>query len=478
MRRTLLALLVTLFLSSFAWAQEVTFGFEDLPLGDLPPEGVVIARTLPAGDPIPGYDPDNPPGVDHIAIRISRTGVAPARIDEVPEVEGRPDWGSRTLSPFADPFEASRMVIEILHVSPDMSGDRGVESIAWEMGDFFPSDIDEYEFQTFAAAPAVPESITGGGILLPGFPPPTQLFLATDRWVQRAHPITRFEVVGGSIEGAPIYPHSLYYDNFVFTVSPIDPGVQGFVPGTDVPASDFGGEFGFAYGLGNTGGDPRPTAKIDDAETYECGIDVLSGTVSDSSDGVLEYQWVLIGPGGEDVLAEGTVTVLAGVETPLPGETVDLCLGVHTIELRVLDGTALAGVDTADVEVVDTTPPTLESVSSSHSELWPPNHQMVTVTITASASDNCCDSPTLAAVVTSNEPEDSKGDGRFAPDWTEPVDQTNGTITFDLRAERSGKGDGRTYTVSVTAVDGSGNISPPEAVTITVPHDKGKKGKK
>jgi hypothetical protein len=474
----LVALLVTLFLSSFAWAQDVTFTFEDLPLGDIPPDGVVIARTLPAGVFIPNYDPNNPPADDHIAIRVSRTGPAPARIDEVPDVDGRPEWGSRTLSPFADPFDPSRMVIEVLHVSPDGPDERGVEYIAWEMGDFYPSDIDEYEFQTFAAAPAVPVSITGGGILgiPPPFPPP--LFLATYKWVQRAHPITRFEVVGGSAEpvpeGAPFYPHSLYYDNFVFTVSAVNQ-----FQGTDVPASDFGGEF-LSAGLGNTGGDPTPTAKAIGGGPYECGSDtiVLNGTVSDSTDGALSYKWVRLVPGGgETVLGQGTVTVLAGEETSLPGKTVDLCFGVHTIELRVLDVTALEGVDTAYVEVVDTTPPTLESVCSSHSELWPPNHQMVTVTIKASASDNCCD-PTLAAVVTSNEPEDSKGDGRFVPDWTEPVDQTNGTITFDLRAERSGKGDGRTYTVSVTAVDGAGNVSLPQTVTITVPHDKGKKGKK
>jgi hypothetical protein len=473
----LVALLVTLFLSSFAWAQDVTFTFEDLPLGDIPPDGVVIARTLPAGDFIPNYDPDNPPADDHIAIRVSRTGPAPARIDEVPDVDGRPEWGSRTLSPFADPFDPSRMVIEILHVSPDGPDERGVEYIAWEMGDFYPSDIDEYEFQTFAAAPAVPESITGGGILgiPPPFPPP--LFLATYKWVQRAHPITRFEVVGGSAEpvpeGAPFYPHSLYYDNFVFTVSAVNQ-----FQGTDVPASDFGGEF-LSAGLGNTGGDPRPTAKIDDAGPYECGIDVLSGTVSDSSDGDLSYKWVVLLPGGgETDLGEGTVTVLAGVETQLPGETVDLCLGVHTIELRVLDVTALKGDDTADVEVVDTTPPTLDPVSS-HSELWPPNHKMVTVTIDANASDNCCGSPTLDVVsVSSDEPVDGRGDGKFVPDWDNIViDQNAGTITLDLRAERSGKGDGRTYTVLITATDGVGHETE-KPVIILVPHDKGKKGKK
>jgi hypothetical protein len=46
---------------------------------------------------------------------------------------------------------------------------------------------------------------------------------------------------------------------------------------------------------------------------------------------------------------------------------------------------------------------------------------------------------------------------------------------FDLRAERSGLGDGRVYTITYKAVDNCGNMTF-VSVTVTVPHhvDKGK----
>ena len=75
----------------------------------------------------------------------------------------------------------------------------------------------------------------------------------------------------------------------------------------------------------------------------------------------------------------------------------------------------------------------------------------------------------------SNEPQEGLGDGDTAPDWTEPViDQANGVISLQLRAERSGSGDGRVYTIAITATDNSGNSST-APVEIIVPHDKGKK---
>ena len=123
---------------------------------------------------------------------------------------------------------------------------------------------------------------------------------------------------------------------------------------------------------------------------------------------------------------------------------------------------------------VDTTPPTLEP-EANQTILWPPNHRMVDIVINANASDNSGLPVTLTASVSSNEPEDGTGAGDKAPDMTVPIiDQETGTITLQVRAERSGTGDGREYIISITAVDSSGNSSTANLVII-VPHNKKKK---
>jgi hypothetical protein len=69
---------------------------------------------------------------------------------------------------------------------------------------------------------------------------------------------------------------------------------------------------------------------------------------------------------------------------------------------------------------------------------------------------------------TSNEPEDGPGDGNLAPD----ILITGGSV--QLRAERSGTGTGRLYTLTATSSDLAGNDATATA-TCTVPHDQGKK---
>jgi len=121
------------------------------------------------------------------------------------------------------------------------------------------------------------------------------------------------------------------------------------------------------------------------------------------------------------------------------------------------------------VEVVDTTPPDIENVTANPNELWPPNHKMVQVTVAAIATDNCDPSPDCTiSSVSSNEPVNGLGDGNTAPDWV-----ITGDLTVDLRAERSGTGDGRIYTIEVTCTDDCENSST-ETVEVTVTHDKGK----
>ena len=150
---------------------------------------------------------------------------------------------------------------------------------------------------------------------------------------------------------------------------------------------------------------------------------------------------------------------------------------------RGAGGEALAGVDIYQLTgvelgqetlVVDTTPPTITNVTASPNTLGPPNHKMVNITITTNVNDDSGLPVTLSAAVSSNELQKGLGDGDTAPDWTEPViDQQTGVITLQLRAECSGSGNGREYTITITATDALGNTST-APIKILVPHDKGK----
>jgi uncharacterized repeat protein (TIGR01451 family) len=123
----------------------------------------------------------------------------------------------------------------------------------------------------------------------------------------------------------------------------------------------------------------------------------------------------------------------------------------------------------AAVTVFDTTPPVIESMSVSPETLWPPNHQMTQVTADVVATDTCDPNPVCEIVsVASNEPQQGIGDGHFEPDWSLP-----GGLVADLRAERAGPGNGRTYTVTAQCTDASGNVSLPAHDEVTVAHDQG-----
>jgi uncharacterized protein len=109
------------------------------------------------------------------------------------------------------------------------------------------------------------------------------------------------------------------------------------------------------------------------------------------------------------------------------------------------------------------------SVSVDKTVLWPPNHQYQKVRATVDASDNWTADPTVTLVsVTSNEPDNGEDDGNTVNDIV-IVDDT----TFKLRAERSGEGDGRVYTITYQVTDDCGNTAEGTA-TVTVPLSLGR----
>jgi len=138
-----------------------------------------------------------------------------------------------------------------------------------------------------------------------------------------------------------------------------------------------------------------------------------------------------------------------------------------TVKLRVTDKEGLIETDCASIEVIDTTPPDI-TLSVSPDTLWPPNHKMVPVAVEVSDPEAVC----YITSVSSNEAEDGRGDGHTAPDW-----EITGNLTVNLRAERSGAGSGRIYTIAVECTDAAGNAAT-ATIDVTVPHDRGKEKKK
>jgi hypothetical protein len=126
-------------------------------------------------------------------------------------------------------------------------------------------------------------------------------------------------------------------------------------------------------------------------------------------------------------------------------------LGVTTVLLTVWDPSGATSQASADVTVVDNTPPQVTLLSVSQDSLWPPNHKMVDIEVRYNASDSC-NAATCVLAVSSNQPVDGTGDGDTSPDW-EVIDAHH----VRLRAERAATDDDRIYTITVTCTDAAGN---------------------
>ena len=143
-------------------------------------------------------------------------------------------------------------------------------------------------------------------------------------------------------------------------------------------------------------------------------------------------------------------------------------VGDTTVTWTATDASGNSATATQVVTVVDIEPPEITGLAADPGIFWPPDHRMHSVTVTVDVLDTVDASPScMIFEVTSNEPVSGKGHGNTSPDWV-----ITGDLTVDLRAERSGKGDGRVYTVAVACTDDSGNRSV-STVTVSVDHDQG-----
>ena len=114
-------------------------------------------------------------------------------------------------------------------------------------------------------------------------------------------------------------------------------------------------------------------------------------------------------------------------------------------------------------------PPDCSTVTSNAPKLWPPNHKYRLITL-GGATDPDGDTVALTITgVTQDEALNGLGDGDTSPD-AKAGPASNKVF---VRAERSGKGDGRVYRIAFTGSDGKGGECT-GSVTVGVPHDQGK----
>jgi hypothetical protein len=170
----------------------------------------------------------------------------------------------------------------------------------------------------------------------------------------------------------------------------------------------------------------------------------------------------------------GPNTGVAGVGTTDAGGNATFtysssAAGLDTIEACFEDdnGVTQCAQATKTWEVCNE-PPDTGDATPTVSCIWPPNHKFVRIGIEG-VTDPDGDAVTITVTgVTSDEPTATivgAGGVHHAPDAGGV-----GTPTARVRAERSGTGDGRVYTIHFTADDGNGGVTPGQ-VQVKVPHD-------
>jgi len=265
-------------------------------------------------------------------------------------------------------------------------------------------------------------------------------------------------------------PTQPYTDNILTEFEAVVPDLPND-PGLKAQKLDFGSGL-----VGVTGAPNRPpVADAGEDQSFECGSTAtvtLDGSGSYDFDPIdadqLTYSWT--GPGAvDDVTFE---VALADLE---PGNSI---YTLTVTDSGYCPGTgALSDTDSVTITVEgDGGPPAIDSLTASPNSLWPPDHEMIPVTLTVDATDDCEPVSCEITGVTSTDPTgapddpDSGNGANTYPDWL-----VTGPLTLDLRAERSEGGDSvddtRVYTIGVECTAGDDTVG--STVTVSVVSDQG-----
>ena len=177
--------------------------------------------------------------------------------------------------------------------------------------------------------------------------------------------------------------------------------------------------------------------------------------------------------GSDYTATSGTLTFAPGqtsvtIKVAINGDRLDELNEAFFVNLSSAINATIADAQGVTTITDDDAAPILK-VTANPGQLWPPNHKMVEIQVKVTTSDDFDANPVVKLVsITSNEPDNGMGDGDTAKD----IDIRSDGRIF-LRAERSGSGTGRVYTLTYSATDSSGNITY-STTEVKVPHSQGK----
>jgi hypothetical protein len=228
--------------------------------------------------------------------------------------------------------------------------------------------------------------------------------------------------------------------------------------------------------------DPPPSVSIGNATVTEGNSGstpaTFTVTLSTASGQTVTVDWSThdgtAAAGSDYTAASGTVTFAAGTTTQtvsvdVLGDAVYEGNEAFTVTLSNPSNVTIAD-GTGDGTIVDddNRPPTCSVASASPGSLWPPNHKLVTITVSGCTDPDAGDTVSVQITgVQQDEPINGAGDGDTSPDAAWVAGHPN---QVQVRSERSGTGNGRVYVISFRATDSHG-ASTTGTVRVGVPHN-------
>lgn len=141
-------------------------------------------------------------------------------------------------------------------------------------------------------------------------------------------------------------------------------------------------------------------------------------------------------------------------------------LGVTTITYTATNLAGLTKSASQTVTITDNIKPIFTTnLSANPVVIWPPDKKLKDIVLTYTTKDNC-GTVKNNVTVTATDPITGVSSGNKPPDWMVINDHF-----VQLKADRANGKESRIYTITVTPVDGSGNIGTPQSVNVYIAHN-------